>query len=289
MNAHWFHKIAFGFSFCGILFVGSKGMAQSVIDLSKPVSKSLKPDGIYWTFDQAVETESGSAIVEDSSGNDYHGKLLTGDLHPAPTFVEGRFGKALHFQGNTPSWINEKGQTRTRQNPRVTWKLSDTPAAWDEGKLDMAGCSFTGGAWVRFDEINSGNTQSVTIFDRGLPIEKANWGFVLLKTPNDQWEFRAMGIRSTGKSEALNDQQWHHVAFSLNVSDGKGEVTFWLDGQRLGEPVATPSVIASITDSARGRILTVGERNVGNFSTGFIGAIDDVFVTTGALSFEPAK
>ena len=57
---------------------------QSTIDLSKPVSQSLKPDVVYWSFDQGLPGQSLPEVVEDESGNGLDGRLLAVMLQVFP-------------------------------------------------------------------------------------------------------------------------------------------------------------------------------------------------------------
>lgn len=269
-----------------ILFAASsQADAQKVVDLSRPVSESLKPDGIYWTFDGGVMDSEVTGVVEDMSGNGYDGRAFAGDVHPAPAYVEGKFGTALYFKGETPGMVDGDGKTRTLRNPRLRWRLVDTPGAWDIERLDMSGKSFSGGVWIRFDQIKTGESQSVVVFQRGMPPDASRWSFVLLKDARDQWKL-GMGGAFSSVTSLPNDTNWHHVGFSFKKADEGNVVTFWIDGQPLGAPVATEATVAEVQNSVQARRLTFGESAVGNFSTGFIGAMDDAFVTSGELKFQ---
>lgn len=254
-------------------------LSAATIDLSKPVSESLKPDGIYWAFDNGTRGDSYPVEVEDTSGNNYDGRLREGKVRPLPVYDEGKFGLALRF----PALPEDFEYNPRNPNPAVIWRLRDTPEAWDETKLDMEGKSFTGGLWMKLDKILEGQRQVIVLFVRGS--SPRQWGFVLVKEPTDDWTFRFARCISP-KTQELNDGAWHHVAFVVDAEGDASFVSFWLDGQRLGEPIALEApLLAPETDSDRFFIL--GESNVGNFSTGFEGLLDDVFVTGGVHTFEP--
>lgn len=253
-----------------------------VIDLTKPVSESVKPDGIYWAFDGGTIDDWMPDPVIDGSGNAFNGLLQRGAKKPQPTYVEGKFGTAIRFEGNTPFETSEDGKLRTFQNPRVTWMQYDRPSAPDPSLLDMAGTSFTAGAWIKFEEINGGEPQLLTVFHRG---RSNGWTLRLLKDPTDQWKLMYYG---GGRAESdrvadFNDLEWHHVAFTFKAGAEGNSLQFWLDGKPLGDAIP---IRDSITEAPTAdRIFTVGESNVGNFGKGFVGAIDDVFVTSGAYEF----
>ena len=246
-------------SLVGILLAIPCASAQTTIDLSQPVSKSLKPDTLYWSFDQGTVGES--QLVEDESGNGFDGQPLAGSAEPEPANADGKFLKP---------------------NARVTWRPTKTSGSADGPKLDMSGKSFTAGLWIQLDKIHQGESQGVVLMHRGFV--NSAWMFSMVKDSKDQWAFALLRAKSTEKTQVLNDGKWHHLAFSYNANDGI--VTYWLDGEVFGAPVAaTEKILASQAENDL--VFTLGERNVANFSTGFSGTADDVFVTTGTHGFKP--
>ncbi len=255
-------------------------LSAGTIDLSKPVSESLKPDGIYWTFDEGTVGESFPLEVEDHSGNEYTGRLRDGKIRTWPVYDHGKFGLALRF----PAFPEGFDHPMDSPNPSVLWQLKDTPGAWDETKLDLERKSFTGGLWIKFDEILLGEREVVYLLVRGR-LAPRQWMFVLVKEPTDKWQLYFGNYRSA-ETQALDDQEWHHLAFTVDMRGDAGYVSFFLDGQPLGEPVPMQeSLLAPEIDADR--FLILGERNVGNFGTGFAGLMDDVFITSGVHSFIP--
>jgi len=270
---------------CLLLFAG-RASAQTTINLSNPVSQSLKPDALYWPCDGGTIGKSSPPEANDLSGNDFTGKLLPGKIHPEPVYAEGKFGTALRFHGITPPVAGDDGKETFRNpNPCIMWQLRDSPGMADGGKLDMAGKSFTAGLWIKIENINLGQMQSIMLMNRGFAPER-QWGFMLVKDNLDDWTLRVQNSKNSAKTNALNDSGWHHLAFSLDSHDGETTVTYWLDGAVLGEPVISRGTIAEPESDAE-RVFRVGERNVANFSTGFAGLIDDIFVTSGIHTFQP--
>jgi len=268
-----------------LVFVSSAS-AETVIELSKPVSASLKPDCLYWPCDGGTIGRPDPVETEDLSGNGYTGKLQPGKIHPEPVYAAGKFGTALRFHGPTPPVMGDDGkETLLDPSPSVIWRLRDTGDVSDDSKLDLAGKSFTAGLWIKFEKLNQGGLQSVLLMNRGY-LPDSQWNFVLVKDVLEQWTMRVLRTQSSQKTDILNDGEWHHVAFSLEAHAGGITVTYWLDGVILGEPVTSPSVIGEVQSDAE-RIFRVGERNVANFSTGFAGMIDDIFVTNGVHTFQP--
>jgi len=254
------------------------------IDLSKPVVQSLKPDVLCWSFDGGTIDDWMPDPVEDLSGNSFEGKLLAGESHPKPTYVQGKFGTGIRLEGNTPQTSSEDGSNRTHQNPRVSWSDLDIPQAPDPGRLDLMNKAFTAGAWVKFDKVETDESQ-IYIFHSGTP---AGWAFFLSRNAKGLWTFNFYGggAKTAVKDFDANfeDLQWHHVAFS-HASDGDtGTIIFYRDGVAVGTPMPLGAGVAPKEDERR--MFTLGERNVGRFSSGLVGAFDDVFVTTGVCSFK---
>ena len=272
---------------CLFLFAAGRAFSEGAIDLSKPVSQSLKPDTLYWPLDGGTVGEPLPIEVVDVSGNGFTGKLIAGKIHPEPVYAAGKFGTAVRFHGDTPPVTGDDGKETLRNpNPCIRWQLRDSPEMADGGKLDMAGKSFTAGLWIKVEKINHGQIQTIMLMNRGYAPAR-QWGFMLAKDDMDAWTLRVQGSKNSEKTDALNDSAWHHLAFSLDSkSGGESTVTYWLDGKVLGEPVTLPVAIAE-PESDTERVFRVGERNVANFSTGFAGLIDDVFVTTGVHTFQP--
>jgi hypothetical protein len=260
--------------------------SENIIDLTKPVSETLTPDVIYWKFDDGIIGDSMPDPVSDLSGNNLNGALLAGDKKPQPNYVKGKFGTAIHVEGNTPNETDENGKMRTFPNPRITWRAagSDRP---DDQTLDLAGKSFSGGVWVKFDEILSGERQIVYVFHRGVP-PVSHWSFALMKTPTGEWTLNFYVPKLAKRIESpnfyLDDNDWHHIGFSFEVGEVESTLTFWMDGERLGDPMKTDGSIPP-TERINERVFTLGEGNVGNFGNGLVGAFDDAFVTTGVYSF----
>jgi len=259
-------------------------VAQTTIDLSKPVSQSLKPDILYWPMDGGTLDVPVPLEVDDASGNGFTGLLQAGKIHPAPVYDLGKFDTALKFHGLTPPVQNIDGQERNlNPSPSVVWMIRDTPGFSNANKFELAGKSFTAGLWIRIEKI-SPKYQSVLLMNWGTSPE-SQWSLNLVKNARDQWDMRVLRTKSV-ETDVINDGNWHHLAFSIEEKEGGIAVNYWLDGVRLGAQVTTPTALVESFISAD-QIFRVGERNVANFSTGFAGMIDDVFVTSGVLSFHP--
>jgi len=255
--------------------------ASDLIRLSKPVSESIKPDGIYWNFDNGTPGTSEPNPVRDESGNGFEGFLLRGVNGELPVYVEGKFGAGIHLKGEHP----------TAPDPRVSWKVQESSAG-DETRLDMSGRSFTAGAWVKFNEIKSGESQTFVVFERGIAAAGNNaWSIRIAKPPNGKWRlrFQLSGAYQDAFGDAVNfsDGKWHHVAISLDQTETAGVLAFWFDGIPIREGVVVDTTIPPMNEKGRNRVFTVGERNVSHYYSDTDASVDEVFVTSGLYRFEP--
>ncbi len=268
--------------FAALLAAPLFSLPAVTIDLSKPVSESLKPDGIYWTFDDGMIGEPFPLEVEDHSGNGYDGKMREGMDRPLPVYDEGRFGKALRFLPFPEGYT----YVPNHYNPQIIWRLTETPGAWDETKLDMERKSFTGGVWVKLDEIFEGQFQLIYLFEYGRK-EPHQWSFFVIKDAEGNWKLHLDRTRSEAMQE-FETGIWHHLAFSLEMDGDAGYVTFWVDGNMLGDPVALEKPFLA-PESDTDRFFILGEHVVGSFANGFAGLVDDAFITSGVHTFTPVQ
>lgn len=253
--------------------------AADVIPLSKPVGESIKPNGIYWKFDHGKIGKADPNPTADDSGNGFDGFLLSSESGVWPEYVEGKFGTAIRFRGGHP----------TENDPRVVWDAKESQAS-DTSKLDMAEQSFTVGAWVKFDTIKSGESQTFVVFERGFTTgENSAWQLAIIKPPNDKWRLRVHlpGLYQDAAGESINfsDGEWHHVAFSLQVAGDGSTLFFWFDGVRQQDGLSVNTVISPVAGDNQGRVFTVGERSLHYHFSDADASVDDVFVTTGLYEF----
>jgi len=244
--------------------------SSKVIDLKKPVSASLTPNGFYWSFDDGIIGESEPKTVQDLSGNSFEGQIASAGAAMTPTYADGVFGSAIYVQGF----------------PQVAWnKNHKLDAASDPSKLIMKGQPFTGGIWFKMDDLKP---LAHTLIRRDE--NTIGWRLLVLKdgeadkeTDGASWylDLSYGDARSRGKSlastPAFADKKWHHVGFSVTPGPGEGEFTavYWIDG----EVFDTVLFKAKVPDpDPEKRFLSVG--------TGAWGVLDDAFVTTGVHTFK---
>lgn len=244
--------------------------AASVINLNKPVSESLKPDGFYWSFDDGLIGESEPKMIEDHSGNGFAGQVARGSASALPTYTEGVFGTGIFVEGFAD----------------VSWrKGTQYDNAQDPDRLTMKGQPFTGGVWYKMDNLKPVNHILIRRDENAV-----GWRLQLMKaeesdpdTDGSAWflnlEYGDSRIRSRSQvpTSTFADKKWHHVGFSVTPEDEEGRFTveYWLDGQ----PFDTVTFTAKIPNpDPEKRFLSVG--------TGTWGSLDDAFVTTGTHTFK---
>ena len=273
------YLVATGFHFIAAVADGK------VIDLSKPVGESLKPDVLYWAFDDGSVGFMMPDPVEDLSGNGFSGKLMEGAKNPPPIYTGGKFGTAILLQGNTPNSETPEGKLRTFLNPRVSWVVNTKEQVSDPELLHMKDTSFTAGAWVRIDEVNEGKKQRIPVFFFFFFTCRKR---VISKDVKGEWSLVFSGGGGAASlpfgSVDPGDRQWHHVAFAYSLSGDQASVVLYVDGSPLGDPLEFKGKVGQ--EEGIFSFFTMGEYNIGNFSDGLVGAFDDAFVTTGAHTFK---
>ena len=194
----------------------------------------IEPENIVgiWLFDQGA-----GKMAQDSSDNGNHGALKGG-----VKWVEGKFGKALAFDGND-DWVN----------------MGDNPILKPETNADgnvtfMAWYKWEGGRYV----LSSGGQTSST-------------GIAITHDPDAQkiWFGVNTGKKSAGTGytphQALG-KGWHHLAGSYD--DKKEILIAYIDGKVLKQVKASTKPLEN-----KWQELHIGKpNNVGNY---FIKAIID--------------
>lgn len=246
------------------------GDTPSVINLNKPVSESLKPDGFYWSFDDGLIGESEPKVIGDLSGNGFDGQIARGAAPAMPTYAEGVFGTGIFVEGFAD----------------VSWrKGSQYDNAQDPDRLTMKGQPFTGGVWYRMDSLKPVNHVLIRRDDNSI-----GWRLLLMKADDTEHDVDGTAwflnleygdsrvrSRSQGQTSVFTDKKWHHIGFSVTPEgeEGRFTVEYWLDGQHFD----TITFLAKIPNpNPEKRFLSVG--------TGTWGSLDDAFVTTGAHTFK---
>lgn len=248
------------------------------IDLSKPVSDSLKPDIVYWPLDGGEIGGNQPNPVEDASGNGFNAYLLQGENgEEVPSYVEGKFGTAVRL----------KGRDSVGQDPHINWRATDSFAA-EPDKLNLSGAAFTAGAWVRLEQEETRNGQTIVVFERGQSAGETSYVNLYLRNGgNDRWSLRLHalgGYADASTPFALDQGEWHHVAVSVEPMEEGIRVLFWFDGQQVGQSTRPQLSIPEPTREWQ-HTLSVGERNVSHHHSYTDFSVDDFFITSGIVTF----
>ena len=180
-----------------VVFV-SLFMFLSQMSLAKVKSESMVA---VWLFD-----EGKGNVVADSTGNGHDGKIEKG-----AKWVNGRFGKALEFDG-TDDWVSIPHAKNlgfaAGKSFSITVHFKGSKVG---GSLFGKGYEDKSQALPWFLLWNDGSSSKVTLFLR----DEAGASF-----------------RADGTS-AIADDKWHFIAAVADASKGKSSI--WIDGKREAE------------------------------------------------------
>ena len=173
-------------------------MLLSQVSLAKVKSESMVA---VWLFD-----EGKGSVVTDSTGNGHDGKIEKG-----AKWVNGRFGKALEFDG-ADDWVSVPHS----KNLGFASGKSFTITVHYKGS-QLGGSLFGKGYEDKSQALpwyllwNDGSSPKVTLFLR----DEAGASF-----------------RANGTSEVADDK-WHFIAAVADASKGKSSI--WIDGKKEAE------------------------------------------------------
>ncbi len=186
--------------------------------------------------------------LNDGSGTkatDFSGRGNTGTLTNSPTWVNGKFGKALKFSAASTQYVDVGNPTAlqiTGDMTISTWvKLDSLPSAGDAYQL-VAKDNDTGGRAYTFDVYN----------DTGGAIYGTN-GTVARLYINGGAGNQDNGSNLIASNVILSVGVWYHVVGVYNTS---GTLDLYINGvsahaQRTGESSSIPSATASVFLGAR--------------------------------------
>jgi hypothetical protein len=190
-----------------------------------------------WLFD-----EGKGNVAKDTSGNGNDGELMNG-----PKWTDGKFGKALEFDGKD-DYVNAGEAEILKPTADVTFVAW---VYWDGGNYVLA----TGG-------------------------QTSSTGYAITYDPNTSqiWFGVSTGKKSatTGYIQAPSRKVWHHLAGAYDDSDG--ELIAYVDGKEYATAKANGNVLEN-----KWPALHIGKPN--NVDAYYIqGIIDEVAVFNVALT-----
>jgi len=200
-----------------------------------------------WLFD-----DGKGDTVADSSGNENDGTLKNN-----PKFVDGKFGKALQFDGVT-NYVD----------------------CGNDASLDITK-EITVVAWVQFDGLDYKNSTGklLSIAAKGYPdavAPHAGWWFSYDNRNNGQgFPYTCFGNKNggwvgggnsfSGYNFVFDDGEWYHLAITV----GKSIAALYIDGIQLGADKQLSNLVLSDTI----RNLSIGSAGTSWY---FSGIIDEV-------------
>lgn len=199
----------------------------------------------YWSFNEGTSTLAG----------DFSGRGNTGTLMGGPTWVAGKLGQALSFNGSS------------------NYVSVDDSA----GGFTFPDTTFTVSFWAKTSDSNS----SVIISDsncssgsgKGWCIRASGPVQALIKNSADSGNT----LRSSNTS--INDNRWHHVVVVMTtdtITASNNNIQIYVDGS-LDQGVLTPGLVYGAVNN----FLYIGRRTEGSF---FNGAIDEMRIYSRALT-----
>ncbi len=258
-----------------VLILCIRTAGADTIDPNKPISESLKPDILYFNFDEGGDA-SPTSLAE---------LPLTASVEPGKTGVNpvskpsrnALFGTALEFNyGSLPPFtgVNEKTAGNHLLVP-------------NHSAVQLVGQSFTLGAWVQIPEnVEIPTSAYKKILGKGayskdhpgwalqISMREGVWVVTFLTSSMDS-DLSRMAAPLPG---GLEPGAWHHLAVTFNQEAGK--ITFWFDGTAI----STQNLTENIGESEAP--LFIGENGMSLYSNTPL-SMDEVFIISGAHDFVP--
>jgi len=183
--------------------------------------------------------EGSGAVTKDSSGNDNDGKLIG-----SPAWVQGKFGKALEFNG-TDNYVS----------------IANSPI------FNFVNVDFSASFWMNAKSWDNPISDARTMID----FETGGWNGWLVRYSEGTGTITlgGGGNERTALTIVPSLDQWHHV--TVTYSEGGSEIKGYLDG-KLDK---TTSINLNLTNSTTAHGIGTNPENVGQ---AFDGIIDEVAV-----------
>jgi len=182
-----------------------------------------------------------------------------GTIHGNPTFVDGKFGQAICFDGN--DYI-DCGNPDTLNFGTGDWTIS---------------------AWIRTTQSGIEDTDKGTVFANGadgsggmrytLAVNEGQLGSITLTTDDDKYKVQAIS------STVVNDGAWHHVVGMRNA----GQLRLYVDGVLDGGGYLSDGYDLSGTSQHNAYIGVITDHRDNSLYKYFVGVVDEVCIFNGAI------
>src|SRR3989344_494681 len=200
----------------------------------------------YWSMNEGTGTVAG-----DGSGNENRGTLTGG-----PTWVDGKRGKALNFDGND-DLVNAGSATSLDQLPAITVS-----------------------AWIYPRNVAAASDD---VFSKRTAAGASGWKFGPSSTGAGRLSFVVdydTDLNHTSNSNVISANVWQHIAISWDGSTSAANARIYINGVETTYAQTTNGTTNRVSDAANP--LTIGAQSDGG--NPYNGLIDEVRIYNRALS-----
>lgn len=200
----------------------------------------------YWPMNEGGGTQAG----------DFSGQQDNGTLTSSPSWVTGKYGKALSFASASSQYVTMGNAGPVNFSGNVSFSLS---------------------AWVKTTQsLSAGNYAAVA--GKGFLANVRGYGFFLDgdNSSNITFQTRTNGTVVQISGGSINNGAWHHIV-GTRVA-GTNTTSIYVDG------IFVNSTTGALTDFSSTNSFAIGGRDNSGFDYFFNGQIDDVRIYSRALS-----
>lgn len=234
----------------------------STLKVNTSINNDTLKNGLvgYWSFNGP---DMAGVTVYDRSGQGNNGELIRGTSESDLARTAGKIGQALRFDGVAGDYIT----------------TADVP--FDFERTDK----FSASAWVK--AAASSSEMSIVSKEDPLLVSRG-WAFYANSSGGARvfltstWPSNALSKRS---SVAINDDHWHHAAFTYDGNGASG-LNIYIDGVLSNGTLPQNTLSGSILS---GEPLLIGAIPGGGGALPMKGLIDDVRVYNRVLSADEIK
>jgi len=200
----------------------------------------------------------GAWLFDEGSGKtvkDYSGNGNDGEIQGNPEWVDGKFGKALHFDGKTYVLIPFKESMKVLNESDFTiaaWFKSEEipPPEWVECVFQQGDKNGVGRSWLYIHQASGGGIHSF------------------------------LGGKEISSDVTAEEGKWYHAAVVAKEKGNSDEVQIFVDGEAHLDPTVVN------LESSEGDYFIGAHKKPAGF---FIGIIDEVVLINKALSKDEIK
>jgi hypothetical protein len=224
-----------------------------IIESSHPVTSASEEEEpaklvSWWKFEDNVNDSAGAN---------------SGTINGNPTFVDGKFGRAISLDGDDYVDFGNPDSLNFRTGD---WAVS----AWI--KTTQAGTNQDDASMNRGTVFANGGDEAGGI-RYALAVNEGQLGSITLTTDDDEYKIQAIG------KTAVNDGAWHHVVGMRKA----GQLHLYIDGVLDGGSYLSAGYDLSGTSQHNAYIGVIVDNRDGSLYKYFVGLIDEVCIFAGAM------